>query len=667
MKRPPLSNLKSSFNGFWGRTLLVCGAGLLAVQLLFFLLAIEQARNTTRMIRSFLSDSRVITNPYLFAQRMEDIEGHGLAKCSILQRANEENLPFIDLSFKSGCRNSTSLNQYLWIQEWGVVTTLPGIDGGQWTLRFHSVNSGYFLLGLWLSRVGFVGFVVLFRWYQRKLLGAEALRHEMERQSLQSFARLSSQVAHDIRSPLAALDIALRDLNQLPEETRMLVRNAVNRIADIANHLLRENRAQNAVPDVSARPSQAGEPLATQLISSLIDPIISEKRLQFRSRMDVRIEMELGPASYGLFAEVQPVEFQRLISNLINNSVEALSGAGIISVVVSGDESGVLIAVQDNGRGIAPEILPRLARLGETHGKPDGSGLGLYHARTSVERWGGTLNIESFPGPSPRSGTIIRIRLPRKAAPSWFVPRLQLQSGQSVAILDDDSAIHQVWRTRLEPLELGGRSNLELLHFSTPEIFREWFNESSTQSQHSLNLVDYELRGSPCTGIDLIEELGIAAKSILVTSRYEDRRIQERCERLGLRLIPKSMAGLVPLSVEQPPERPDAILIDDDELVRMTWQSSAKKVGRKLRTFASADDFLMQADRLSADSPVYVDSQLGEGKRGEEIAKLIFEKGFRTLYLATGYEPDHFPALPHIRAIVGKEPPWLARISHQEP
>ena len=65
----------------------------------------------------------------------------------------------------------------------------------------------------------------------------------------------------------------------------------------------------------------------------------------------------------------------------------------------------------------------------------------------------------------------------------------------------------------------------------------------------ALFLMDYEISGSTESGLDLIETLGIQKQSILVTSRYEEKNIRERCESLGVRLIPKSMSGFVPIEI----------------------------------------------------------------------------------------------------------------------
>lgn len=51
-----------------------------------------------------------------------------------------------------------------------------------------------------------------------------------------AMCQVAEQVAHDIRSPLSALDMVLKDLKELPEEKRLMVRSATQRITDIANN-----------------------------------------------------------------------------------------------------------------------------------------------------------------------------------------------------------------------------------------------------------------------------------------------------------------------------------------------------------------------------------------------------------------------------------------------
>ncbi|MDP2866153.1 MAG: ATP-binding protein [Elusimicrobiota bacterium] len=88
-------------------------------------------------------------------------------------------------------------------------------------------------------------------------------------------------------------------------------------------------------------------------------------------------------------ASVNPKDFQRLISNLANNAVEAFENGGTLTVILYSRDGEITIELKDDGKGIPPGILPKLGLKGETHGKAGGTGLGLYPARAAVESRGG--------------------------------------------------------------------------------------------------------------------------------------------------------------------------------------------------------------------------------------------------------------------------------------
>ena len=70
----------------------------------------------------------------------------------------------------------------------------------------------------------------------------------------------------------------------------------------------------------------------------------------------------------------------------------------------------------------------------------------------------------------------------------------------------------------------------------------------------------------------------------------------------------------------------------------------------------------MGESALPKDTPIFVDSSLRDGVKGEEVSRQLYEQGFTELYLATGYDPSQFGPLPWIRAIRGKSPPdWNFR------
>lgn len=498
--------------------------------------------------------------------------------------------------------------------------------------------------------------------------------HEQQKRQNEIAIRLagiSQQLAHDIRSPLAALKMATTQINELPEDSRLLIRSAVQRIDDIANDLAGKKSQTVQIEDVT---NQDG--LSLHLLSSLIDPLVSEKRLQHRSKLSVNIEANLDENSYGLFAKIQPTEFKRVISNLINNAVEGIESEGRVCVELSSNTDKIILKVADTGKGIPPDILPKLMQRGETHGKSNGSGLGLFHAKESIEKWGGAINIESTVG----VGTTVTLTLPSQNPPTWFVPQINLQPGMMVAILDDDNSIHQIWRGRFEAFE----NIIDVHHFSVPDEFIGWFREQK-DLKNFLVLCDFEFLGANKNGLDVIRELSPSplagrvlrqgeegrgeADFILVTSRFEEENVRKGCEEFGVQLIPKNLAGFVPIQIATPSPNPlpmgegeqstaDAVLIDDDKLVHDSWKIAAKKANKKLHTYFQHQDFLKDGKNFSKETLIYIDSNLAAGIKGEDIAWMINKKGFVNLYLATGYNTQDFEPMPWIKKIVGKNPPW---------
>jgi signal transduction histidine kinase len=482
----------------------------------------------------------------------------------------------------------------------------------------------------------------------------EARRTEERRREQARRAEEAADLAHDIRSPLAALDSAMEDVGGIPERKRVMIRTSLNRIRDIANNLLDRHRAQ--------RPTEArvtGAERGVFLLSDVIDSLVSEKREEFRSRQGIELYAKLDVDSYGLFAIIEPSAFKRTLSNLINNGVEALGRTGHVSVSLSSSVEGIAVRVQDNGKGIPRELIPRLGQIGETHDKAAGTGRGLHQARIAIESLDGRLAIDSEVG----IGTTVTIRLPAAAPPAWFVPSLELRAGTTVVVLDDETSIHDLWQERFALLQATARS-INIVCFFQADAVRTWVRENSEQSRGALFLADYELIGQDVNGLDLIEDLGLSDRAVLITSRFDEKGIRDRCAGMRMRMVPKTLAGFVPIIIRDSAlprgeaAAVDAVFIDDDDLTRSNWEDSAEKHGKVLRTFSSPEDFLVSAAALRNTTVIYLDSKLRDGRRGEVFAKELYSQGFRNLYLATGYVAEEFDAIPWIKAVVGKDPPW---------
>lgn len=459
-----------------------------------------------------------------------------------------------------------------------------------------------------------------------------------------AMANVASQVSHDIRSPLTALNMILSQTNAFPEQSRILVRQAVNRITDIANSLLYQNKKQTQTSEDNNR-------LEFNMLSSLVDSLVSEKRIALRDKTNIHIEARLDK-SYGLFSKINSIEMKRLVSNSINNSVEALGiNIGLIEVILNSLNDQVILTIKDNGKGIPPEVLQKLGAKGITHGKEgteSGSGLGVYHAKQTIESFGGTYEIQSKVG----AGTSVIITLKKEEPPTWFVQKLSFNEGQFVVATDDDNSILEIWRQRFENL------NLNLITCASGTCLKTWVEKNSEIAKFALYLVDYELLGQNQNGLDLIEELGLNVRAILVSSRYEEPKIKERCIKLGVKMIPKGMASLVPVEIEKPKPILDGVLIDDDiELSHMIWKMMAKEKNKNVLCFSDEESFLIEATDIANDTPIFIDVNLKNGVRGLEVAYKLNQMGFNNLNLATGYEASGVEHPDFIKNVTGKEFP----------
>ena len=387
------------------------------------------------------------------------------------------------------------------------------------------------------------------------------------------------------------------------------------------------------------------------MLVSLLDSIVSEKRVQFSEKSEIEIRGDLTQG-YGLFAKINSTELARVISNLVNNSVEAFAGPGRVTIAIRAQKDSSSIIVSDNGKGIPPEILAKLGERGVTHGKEgtaSGSGIGVFHARETIEKFGGKFQIQSKVG----MGTMITITLPRVAAPSWFVETIVLPENSTVTSADDDQTIHQIWAGRLSSAG-SEAAGIKHTNFTSLARFVEW--ASVNQTQVAQFFVDYEFLGQNGNGLDAIERAGIAAKAILVTSRYEEPQVLARAAKMGVKIIPKGLAPYVPLEIEKARVKYDAILIDDDSLVHMTWKMAAKENAKSLLCFSDQGEFLANAAMIDLATPLYIDVSLGNGVRGEGVATKAASLGFTTIYLATGFDPGAITKPDCVRSVVGKDP-----------
>jgi signal transduction histidine kinase len=354
----------------------------------------------------------------------------------------------------------------------------------------------------------------------------------------QASAEVAKQVAHDIRSPLAAIRMAIESLDSVGEDKRRAIQSAFERINDISNDLMNRWPSFRKGAAMSEDSSEVG----VELVNDLIESIISEKRIQYRELSQITLELKTDREAHALFANVSGHKLKRVLSNIIDNSYDAISRQGSVRVSISQEKSAIGISIKDTGKGISASILPKLMKKGSTFGKERGNGLGLYDAKKNIEAWGGTITLESQEG----EGTRVFISLPMAREPEWFARKISFDASATVVSLDDDTSVHDIWKSRFNSV-MENFEDFRFLTFSSTSEFTDWLSQE--EIKNCLFLIDYEFLNQKLTGLDLIEGLKIQRHSILVTSRYSEPIVSQRAQDLNVSILPKNLAGFIPVEV----------------------------------------------------------------------------------------------------------------------
>ena len=167
---------------------------------------------------------------------------------------------------------------------------------------------------------------------------------------------------------------------------------------------------------------------STQRISELVAAIKSYSQMDRASMQQIEVTdgidsalVMLGPKLRSGVAVVRdysadvpriqayPAELNQVWTNLIDNALDAMNGAGTLRLATWVEEDNIVVEVCDTGPGMSPQVASRaFDAFYTTKDTGRGTGLGLDIAqRTIVERHGGLITIDSQPG-----NTVLRVRLP---------------------------------------------------------------------------------------------------------------------------------------------------------------------------------------------------------------------------------------------------------------
>lgn len=232
----------------------------------------------------------------------------------------------------------------------------------------------------------------------RHALAALEAHQRLLEQHAGDLAAFASRAAHELRTPLHTIALALHVLRNHPGQPTALERAeaSARRLAQTIDDILRFSRAGGAP-----------EPGGACAVQAVVDAVAAELG---PSAVEAGLELVTdAPADLGV--AMAEGHLRTVLQNLVGNALKyGRSAGGRVAVRAEGQGGWVALTVSDSGPGIPRDALSRVFEpffRGST--QAEGYGLGLPTVKRLVEAHGGLVRLTSAPG----QGTTVTVQLPR--------------------------------------------------------------------------------------------------------------------------------------------------------------------------------------------------------------------------------------------------------------
>jgi Signal transduction histidine kinase len=223
------------------------------------------------------------------------------------------------------------------------------------------------------------------------------------KQLIQAQRRLLHDVSHDLRSPLARLQLAIGLMRQKPENTEQMlqrIEQECHRLDSLVGEVLMLARMESGVP----QPKEDYLDLI-ELLKSLVDDA------QFEARdSGSMIELQLDNAlNEGIIIQSRGELLLRAFDNLIRNALQHAGRGCHIEISVYQESPELLdIEIADDGPGIAENDLESIFEPFFRSNNNPGEGLGLAITKRAIEAHGGSIRAHN----RPSGGLCMQVKLP---------------------------------------------------------------------------------------------------------------------------------------------------------------------------------------------------------------------------------------------------------------
>jgi two-component system, NtrC family, sensor kinase len=235
----------------------------------------------------------------------------------------------------------------------------------------------------------------------------ERERRLIQSERLATIGRMASQIAHEVRNPLASIGLNAELLvDEVPgqdSEARRLVTaiaKEVDRLSDITESYLRFVRLPQSKKE-------------SEDLGALVDSVMAFSRAELE-RAGVQVLLDLQPNLPDVWADES--QLRQALLNLVRNAMEAMPGGGTLKLRLGMNASDeVELEVTDSGPGIPADVINKVFDPFFTT-KEKGTGLGLALVQQIVTEHGGRIEVSV--GRVRGAGTSFVVTLPRAPAES---------------------------------------------------------------------------------------------------------------------------------------------------------------------------------------------------------------------------------------------------------
>ena len=267
---------------------------------------------------------------------------------------------------------------------WGVLASVIGVFCVNYMFTYPFWSFDMSITGYPLTFVVMLVVSVVISTLTTRVKQTERLRYEIESEKLR--ADLLRALSHDLRTPLASIEGADSLLLEQPDLSEAERRTLLEQIRQETRWLTRITENMLSVTRM------AGEQVSLHRTDEVVEEIVDSAVMKLRrSRNALPVTV------------IRPQEILTAPMDALENAVNHAEGATRIRVEIAGQGDTVMIAVEDDGAGFPPELLPQLfdrKLLPQPRSCADGRrglGLGLTLCSAIIKAHGGRMTAENRP------------------------------------------------------------------------------------------------------------------------------------------------------------------------------------------------------------------------------------------------------------------------------